>query len=429
MLTRTFEIVLFLNLTGLFSFLAVQIGVPIAAMSAVIMAFLFVYLFVNYRYVVCLLKNRTVFFWCLFVFLWPAATLFYSEVNDVRANAVNLYLVMLLLSSAIWFSKVGFDKASSVFVVAGIVTVAGLILSLISSAYFEAVATAANARFEYHGRAFGFFLQPNVAAENLCFMFVLLLPFMATRGVSSTIAVSAVFAFAVLITGSRGGMIIAFAMLVYAHVLTNDTFTRSMGQNLGKRIAITSGLLVTIVATTQIVGVVSGDSNAQGFSLADRVSAFTSLDFAGGGMMETALSRFGAFAEHWPGIVENPVLGQGVATSQNFAASGRFLFASHNQYLQVAFDLGLPALVFFCYLIFRLWRLSKNPVSKVLNRGINPTMLLVIAMVPAGMFSNSILNSRVFFIVLGALLACHCLPVQVFKDRIVPIKPLQTSAV
>lgn len=158
-------------------------------------------------------------------------------------------------------------------------------------------------------------------------------------------------------------------------------------------------------------------SLSEEYSLTARIGAIQSLDLHSGGLEETAGARYVALVEHWQGIAQRPLLGLGAGASSNLSANGGLMFASHNQYLQIAFDLGLPALTLFVYLLFRLWNSAKK-VDAYRIYGCNPAVVLFIAVTMACLFSNSILHSRVFFVVLGGIFALQFVPAQVNRRNV-----------
>ena len=379
------------------------------------------YLLVNASRALWLVKKRAVLLWIAFVFLWPLLTVPYAPVFDIKAIGLNLYMVLLMIATAVWVSRCGVERAGRLLVAAALVTVFGLVLSMFASDYFAAVAEAANAHATYKNRAFGFFLQPNMAAENASFMFAVLVTPLALRSVSEVAVATLIFVVAIMVTGSRGGMIIAFAVLAYAFVFSASPTTVLKKSVVTKQIAGVVAVVLAVFFVSQIIDLVSSSGGrvaGEGFTLADRVRAVLTLDIKAGGLVETAVSRYIALQEHFAGILSSPIVGQGMAASQNLAARGSLTYASHNQYLQVAYDLGIPAMIVYLYLIIELWKNADSPVARHLTGGVQSARLLVISMALAGLFSNSILNSRVFFIALGVVIAMRYAPVQVFRRNV-----------
>lgn len=405
----------------MFSFIAVQVGVPIWAVSVAILVFLLFYLVSNYQRAIWLFQKRTIFLWVVFVFAWPLLTVPYAPVFDIKAIAFNFYMVSLLLATAIWATQSGIERVGKLLGFSAAAVIFGLALSLVAPDFFAAVAEAANAHASYKNRAFGFYMQPNMAAENMAFMFALLLLTLALRSIVVVSVSTIVFVVAVMVTGSRGGMIIAMVLLVYAFLFSSSPAVRAGRGGTAKKIAGVSAIVIAVVLVSQIIELLSGGGAAasgEAFTLSDRIRAVLTLDFKSGGLIETAVGRYIALQEHWAGIVSNPVLGQGIAASHNLAASGSLSYASHNQYLQVAFDFGIPVLLLYLYLILDLWRNADGDLAQYLTGGVRSARLLVIAMFLAGLFSNSILNSRVFFIVLGIIFAMRYAPIHVFREKV-----------
>lgn len=419
MTIRLFEVVLLLNLTGLFSFVGIQVGLSIAVSTAVMLAFLGYYAFANYRSVIWYMKIREIFLWASFIFFWPLLTLLYSEFKDFRAVGVNLYLILLMLGSAIWAARVGVERVRRIFMLAGIIAGAGLILSLLKADYFQSVAEAANAKSWYLGRAFGFYLQPNMAAVNLSFIFALLLPILASSKPRHFGPTTAVFAALVFVTGSRGGILIAITLLLYAYFITHGTRQARISGQKGKLIAV----LLTVVSLwsawqiLQILGTENSQNDKPAYTVIDRLQAVGAMDWGGGGLSETAIARIIAFSEHTRGITDSPLIGFGLASSQNSVESGLLTFPSHNQFLELAYNFGIPFMVLFIYILAVLWgRCHQNLAT--LNAGLNPARMLAIAATLSAVFSNNMLNSRVFFSVLGVILAIKYVPLRVYRREI-----------
>ena len=405
-LNRIFEIVLVLNLTGLFSFVGIGVGIPIAYMSAGILLFLLLYLTLHYRQLLWFLQKTDVVFWVLFAFAWPLATVVYAVDPGVRLHAINLYLVALMLATAIWLTRVDVHRAQRVFLAAALITVAGLALSLLRADFFQAVASAADARNAYYGRAFGFFLQPNMAAENMAFLYVLVMIAVGRQSVTMRYTATGIFLVSVLMTGSRGGMLISLALVFFVHIVAGDFRRRSALAKVGWNIGAIATVVLAVLAANQVARLTTSIAGAQAtgsYNLTDRIDSIRSLDLRSNTSGSIA-ARTVALVEHSRGIASRPVHGFGLGGSSHHRDIGRLTHTSHNQYLQVAYDLGLPALAFFAYLLYRNWAAARRSAARWVY-GCNPAMVLLLAFALACVFSNSVLNSRVFFATLGAVLA------------------------
>lgn len=406
MLDRVFATVLLLNLTGLFSFVAINVGLPIAAMSAGILAFLLFYVGVNYRCAYWFFQKKVVFLWIVLIFLWPAVTTVYSINPNLRMNAINLYLVTLAIATAVWLSRAGMQRARWVFVGAFVITITGLLLSLVQNEYFQSVADAADARYSYYGRAFGFFLQPNMAAINLTFLYVLVLPYLANSRASIAYLVSAVFFTSVLLTGSRGGIVVGLAAVLYVHLSSLETRRLFTLRRVGLAIVVAAVIGMAVLVANRVSDSTSAaNAPTSQFALADRLDALQSLDLDSP-TSGSISARILVIAQHAEGIADRPILGHGIGASSHMAATGRFAYTAHNQYVQVAYDFGIPALGLFAFLLYKLWNMATGSEFRDAY-GINPILAILIAAGLASIISHSILTSRVFFAALGALIAMH----------------------
>ncbi len=399
-----------LNLTGLFSFVAAGLGIPIALATASMLCVIGLYLIRNYKRALLTLRKKDFFYWSCFMILWPMATLVYSDFLDLRALAVNTYLVALAFATAIFVTKVGAQKSARVFLASACITVAGLLLSILHADFFRTVAEVADAKSDYLGRAYGFFLQPNSAANNLSFLYVVVVSISLAQHNASQQIATAVFVLSLLLTGSRSGVAVGMTLVIY--VLSVQT--RKSGF-FAKR-----GFLKTVTAVTMIVAVfVAADdvsrrlennaSSRADFGLYDRLQSIQKLDIGERGTGSVA-ARLVVFFEHLEGIRSRPLFGFGLAGSSNLVEAGSLSNTAHNQYLQIAFDYGVAAPVIFALLLIRLYRFGRRFPPEIYP--FDPAAMLAVATAVACIFSTDVLNSRVFFAALGFILGLTYFSVQ-----------------
>ena len=89
---------------------------------------------------------------------------------SVRHLAVLFYNLSIVLAAATYVVMNGWARLRQLAAIAVVVTIVGLLLSWLVPGMFAAAAQLTESRQDFQGRAFGFFLQPNIAAENTVFM-------------------------------------------------------------------------------------------------------------------------------------------------------------------------------------------------------------------------------------------------------------------
>lgn len=172
MLDMLFCILLLLNLTGLFSFIAPQFRVNIAAVSLVLLFLNCLYIIVNHKIALRIFHKKLTFYWFIFLIIWPLLTIIYAPEINLRAIGIQVYFFTLLLATLVYITRNGFKSFHRIVAVAIVISFFGLILSMFKSDFFQSVSSISGKKSVYQGRAFGFFMQPNRAARNLVFLFI-----------------------------------------------------------------------------------------------------------------------------------------------------------------------------------------------------------------------------------------------------------------
>jgi O-antigen ligase len=416
---RLYSAVLFLNLTGLFSFLAAALGVSIGATSAALLLANALYLGYYARHTLCLIRQRAILSWIVIIGVWPLLTALYAPAPTPRHIGLQLYYSSLLLAAGVF---VYLNKWSGIRVLAGwalATTFLGLTLSWLDPEYFATATELAQAPREYGGRAFGFFLQPNMAAANSVF---LALVWMATpKSYSSRRLILYLTGVLVIVlsTGSRAGFLIALsvtAALIFYRAYRQHP--RSLRLDATLRAARATAVVVIGVGVT--VGTLMVARERLTGTLLEEGAARTSALMAPNGSAQlssdvSATLRLLAFRQHTSLIARRPIFGYGLGTTYYYRETGyRISIASHNAYIEAALNYGLLYLAALLWLLFLLTRHpNKHRVQSTLHS--NVVTQLLIAMLLAGLASNTVLGSRVLLITLGTVLAAISFPRQVFR--------------
>ncbi|RKY23907.1 MAG: hypothetical protein DRP83_08475, partial [Planctomycetota bacterium] len=139
MIDKLFFVVLILNATGLFRFIAPQVGVSIGQVSLVLLVLNIFYLVAKIRYSKPLFLRVGMGGWLFVLLLWPLLTLLYAPSFDVREIGLLLYYFSLFFGSVVYTVSNGLGAMRRVMFVSLIVTIVGMPLSMMAPQYFEAV--------------------------------------------------------------------------------------------------------------------------------------------------------------------------------------------------------------------------------------------------------------------------------------------------
>lgn len=150
-------------------------------------------------------------------------------------------------------------------------------------------------------------------------------PHLWQRGLAWSLGI--LVAHAVMMSYSRGAMVASLVGLAWVTV-----FNRRRPQ-----------AVLILAATAVVVSVLAGTEIRQRF--------FSTSEYTND---RSAQSRFVSWQAAWEIAWEHPVLGQGIRNSGNYTQSygaDRFGRTIHSQYLQIAADSGIPALVVYLALV------------------------------------------------------------------------------
>lgn len=402
-----FRFVLLINLTGLVTLAAPVIGLPIASVSILLLALNLLYLCYRWPVTWRLLTARSLWPWFVLFLVWPIATVFYTPLVDSRRIGLSVYYMSLFLSVAVFVLVRGWHAFRSVVGMAILLTALGLGLSWLRPSAFAVAAELANATTDYGGRAFGFFLQPNVAAESTIFMYVVWfasgmlrkLPKASVEGLGLVVMVGS--------TGSRAGILIAVGLMT---LLLLDTMQRQTGKtrarwSSGVRLVTGTAAFAIIIAVVGI-GVVTIEARMSlsgiGWLLQrDEVSAPGQQVTEASEDASVGLRVF-SLQQHATLVAERPFTGYGLGATARLLEAEQVTIATHNEFMEIAVNFGLFYVVLFCALLYGL---IKHPQRRHVEGALksNAYIQIVVVLIVGCLASNTILESRTVIAVVGAL--------------------------
>jgi O-antigen ligase len=270
-------------------------------------------------------------------------------------------------------------------------------ISIILPELFSSMAVMASARFEYLGRGYGLFLQPNLYAYNSVMIMILIYLMLPMAYTSKYALIIALFVVGLFLSGSRGGMLAASVLVIGPVIVDRHLVSRRFISSIPILILIAT-VLVFLVILFEI-----GESVYWQYYIGRFLTIFDNDIIQDGSVS----ARFYYQAAFLDSIIEKPLFGYGIGSSSYLIESGELLGAAHNQILDTLLQYGFVGLitVLFCAYGFYqslLIKIGKNYRLKV---------LLIMSVILVSMLgTNMIFQIQNFYILLGYVFSR--LPVQ-----------------
>jgi len=415
LIDKLFFVILILNATGLFSFIAPQIGVSIGQVSVVLLGINILYLIAKIRYIKVLFSRGRMWGWLFVLGFWPLLTVLHAPSFEVRQIGLQLYFVTLFTGAAVYAINNGLQAVHRVLSVSLVITVFGLVMSLIAPQYFEAVSELASAEILREERSFGFLLQPNQLAVSMIFLFIGWFALCRFERTFLSVLAILTFLFAMLLTGSRTGMLMAVIIVVFIQL---NAWKRKW---MSGRFVLTTGVLIACllggaIGINYYLSSVGSPDIALGGDLKDRIGMFLSFRFSSEGDLTEDTSvqlRLMTQTVYWALVMEKPFLGHGFGSDIHYLETGPIFLSAHSDALRCAMEYGFIYLIIFALLMIQTYLIRcRHEIEKVLQTNAVGQFAFVTVLL---FIVASIMDSRTFYVILGIFLAQLYCPRHIFR--------------
>jgi O-antigen ligase len=417
MIDKLFFVVLVLNATGLFSFLAEEFNVSIGVVTGTLFGLNILYLIIKMRYSIALFHKAGIAMlnWFVILLAWPLFTLLYAQSLEIREIGLQVYYFTLFSGAAIYTIANGLTSMRRLLAVSLVITIFGMVLNLLAPQYFEAVSDVAGAEVLREGRVCGFILQPNQLALSLDFMFIAWFMLWGRKKILLEAAAILIFMLLILLTGSRTGMVTAAIVVMFVLMparkdrrwVVNKKYLLKLGTLM---IAMAIGIIAMKFYLTRI-----NYTDTQEDDLLDRMELMLNFKLGNEEKITDIRSmeqRMDAQAVYWSLFKERPLFGHGFGAEVYYMEISYILLTSHSDALKNAMEYGFMYPVAFCLLMLLLYRRkSRREIEsffKVSSIGQFVTITVLLFCL------GSIMDTRTFYIVLGMFFAVVYYPKKIF---------------
>jgi len=428
-LDKLFFISLVLSMTGLFRFLAPQLGTSIAQISLALLAFNLFYLVNRLSYLQRIFPKMLP--WFVLLLVWPLVTVTYAPTIEVRQIGIAISRFTLFAGAAVYFISSGPPAIYRVFLVSLVVTAIGIVLNMAIPEYFEAVALLSDARVTSMNRPGGFFMQPNTLAIGMAFMLIGWLAFAKRNTVFFEPMAVLVFVGFQLLTGSRAGLILAL-LIVALHFGFQWRSTLSRSRRVRKfliRMTIfAASIFFGLIGMKLFVAFYGGIVEVLPGGLIDRMSNMLEFrlhdDRVATSESFSILDRFEAQKLYWELIKERPFFGHGFEAQVEYLNNGFLYKSAHSTVLSVVMMYGVFYPLFFLALLARLFF---NPNRKMVEvaLGTNTIVQFLAVALILFLYSGDLFGRYTFMSVFGVVFVVSSFPSFIFRKHAKPVGRLR----
>ena len=416
-------LVVFLNFTNAYLMLSGLLSIPFTLLSYIMMSILALNVVVYRSVVLKVILERKIFIFYIIIFCAiPALGVFLSPYTMIRYIGYNVLSALLLLNVIIFIQQEGFLIFKKLVFFSFITTLAGLLVSYIAPELFRKIANLqASAMNSYgvldvvkvssaeHARAFGFYMQPNVAYTGILFhLYILTTAYFNTNFFGRLFLYISSFG-AILLTGSRGGfvMFFVFIMTIFISEVKNGCRNK-FNQKVSLLKYVPSYLVLGIslsfiVITLMVFG--KGSDSDEGFNVVQKITSTFFPAQSGYGVSNdiSVLSRFDAqivYLERIFGDFFGLIFGNGTGAAKYYRYFGEIPTASHNNFLEMTFAHGI--VVSLCmYGFFIFLTASKKSKQFFYAHGYNISWIITVCMFIQSFTINVLFNYRLLPILVG----------------------------
>lgn len=394
-------IIFFIVFTKTYVLFSHYTGIPVGVVTLGVLAFSIFLLFIEHS------NNnlKTPVNWTVSVFLFtvlgPLIVLTLTNSLDLRFYILQILYFTIFLLAIQFVNLYGYSMVNRIAVITLLFTGLFGAFSVVNPIFFKPFANIVDALWFYGGRAYGFYLQPNSygMAINIIFLCV----FASSKKDRTTLVLIPLYITFIIISGSRSAMAVMGLNLLLIAIRLAITNRRAMVYFGIIFIGLTVFIIVIIVPVLIDQFALDGDYAM----LTERLFFMFGGDDNLGDMVEADGSmqdRLEYQAKYIDAIKERPLTGYGFGAQELLINKGKLIDTSHNTYLEILLQGGLPfffLFVLFCLQLFAnffdLFFTSKTSSFTFAYLGLLLLLLFYFS------FSTTVLFERIVYLSIGFL--------------------------
>ena len=339
-----FGLLLVFNASGFFRFFSADMGIPISIFTSFSFFVNLVYIAIYFKRTGFIYRKRHFLNWMILLLIWPLFTLPYSRSIEITNILLLFFFNSVFVSSIVFCLVNNLRTIKIVFGLSILISIIGGILSIVSPEIFLPTIRAVNGN-EYLsalGRAFGFEIQANRLACNICLMFIIWIGLQKWNANSIKFSLSAIVLFAfILITGSRTGIVISL-VIIFLGTLYSLKYRSTFLLRLKNYMVLgTTSFIVTISLASFIairnpdqaiaqrmnwlIGMVPFDKKTR------NITTKSNSDNPKRSELQLAYIKM---------IIKRP-WGYGFKGDQHYLKSGKLIMTAHSEFLTTAFQYSI----------------------------------------------------------------------------------------
>ena len=414
--------IVFLNFTNTYLFISGISGLAFQHVSLLMMSAFVLNICANFKTLHDLIIRRKILILFLLIFcVLPMLGVFLSPYVMMRFVGYYVLSALIFINVILFIKKEGFAIFKRYLFYSYLWTLFGILLSYLAPNLFytisqmQAQAMGMNSVWgeikvgeASHARAFGFYMQPNKAYTAVLFhLFILVTAFFNKNLYGRLFLYISAFG-AILLTGSRGGFLMFFIFVLL--VLLSEILHGGRNK-FNRKVSFTSFIPayfslfigLNIVAVTLMI---FGKSSflGEGLNVVQKIiQTFSTAQSQGILSDASVFYRIKAQSEYLSFIFQDPfkmIIGYGVGASDYYKYFGDLSNSSHNNFLEVVFEHGLPlGLIMYGFLIYLAF--TRESKQFLAYYSYNISSLIVICFIIQSFTINTLFTFRLFPLLVG----------------------------
>ena len=415
-------LIVFLNFTNCYLFISGISGLAFRHVSILMMLILVLNISANLKTLHYLIIARKIFLLFLLIFcVFPILGVYLSPYVMMRFVGYYVLSALIFINVILFIKKEGFSVFNRYLFYSYLFTLFGILLSYLYPNLFYTISqmqVEAMGRYSVwgdiqvseanHARAFGFYMQPNKAYTAVLFHLYILVTTFFNKNFNGRLFLYISSFSAILLTGSRGGVLmfcIFIALILLSEIRRGGRGKFNQKVNFISFIPAYFSLfiLLNLAALTLMI---FGKSSflGDGLNAVQKIVGTITTAQTHGFLSDASIFyRIQAQSEYLNFIFQNPlsiIIGNGVGASDYYKYFGDLSNSSHNNFLEVVFEHGLPlGLIMYGFLIYLAFtRQSKQFLA---HYGYNISALIVVCFLIQSFTINTLFTFRLFPLLAG----------------------------